>query len=68
MLRTTQEIDNMLKKHDSYRNGCLNLIASENFASEKVRSYLSSDFGNRYGCYSTMDPAEREYTGNKFIH
>ena len=68
MLRTTQEIDNMLKKHDSYRNGCLNLIASENFASEKVRSYLTSDFGNRYGCYSTMDPAEREYTGNKFIH
>lgn len=68
MLKNTREIDNLLKKHDSYRNGCLNLIASENFASEKVRSYLTGDFGNRYGCYSTLDPSQRDYTGNQFIH
>ncbi|MGO1469471.1 MAG: serine hydroxymethyltransferase [Tissierella sp.] len=68
MLESTREIDNLLKKHKNYREGCLNLIASENFASEKVRSYLSSEFGNRYGCYSTEDPKDREYTGNKYIH
>lgn len=68
MLQSTREIDNLLKKHDAYRDGCLNLIASENFSSEKVRSYLTCDFGNRYGCYSTADPSERDYTGNKYIH
>ncbi len=68
MFKTTRELDNLLKKHESYRAGCLNLIASENYASEKVRSYLAGDFGNRYGCYATMHPEEREYTGNKFIH
>lgn len=68
MFKTTRELDNLLKKHESYREGCLNLIASENYASQKVRSYLSGDFGNRYGCYATMHPEEREYTGNKFIH
>lgn len=68
MFKTTRDIDNLLKKHDSYREGCLNLIASENFASEKVRSYLTCDLGNRYGCYATENPAEREYSGNKYIH
>lgn len=68
MFKSTRDIDNLLKKHLSYREGCLNLIASENYASEKVRSYLSCDFGNRYGCYSTINPSDREYTGNKFIH
>jgi len=68
MFKTTRDLDNLLKKHESYREGCLNLIASENYASEKVRRYLAGDFGNRYGCYATMHPEEREYTGNKFIH
>ncbi|AOY75271.1 glycine hydroxymethyltransferase [Clostridium formicaceticum] len=68
MFKTTRDIDNLLKKHMSYREGCLNLIASENYASEKVRGYLGGDFGNRYGCYATMKPEEREYTGNKYIH
>src|SRR5699024_3474780 len=65
---TTREIDNLLKKHQTYRENCLNLIASENYSSEKVRSYLGCDLGNRYGCYSTLDPSDREYTGNKYIH
>ena len=68
MLKSTRELDNLLRKHEVYREGCLNLIASENFASEKVRSYLSGDLGNRYGCYETLDPSDREYTGNKYIH
>src|SRR5699024_4472731 len=68
MLKSTREIDNLLKKHLNYRESCLNLIASENYASEKVRGYLTSDLGNRYGCYSSVDPEDREYTGNKYIH
>lgn len=67
MLRTTGDIDALLEKHMNYREGCLNLIASENFASEKVRSYLGNDFGNRYGCYVTTNLDDREYTGNKYI-
>lgn len=68
MFNTTRDIDNLLKKHLNYREGCLNLIASENYSSEKVRNYLSCDFGNRYGWYSGISPEEREYTGNKYIH
>jgi glycine hydroxymethyltransferase len=68
MFKSTRDIDNLLNKHLVYRQGCLNLIASENYSSEKVRSYLSCDFGNRYGCYSTLDPSDREYTGNKYIY
>lgn len=68
MLKSTREVDNLIKRHMDYREGCLNLIASENYASEKVRSYLGCDFSNRYGCYTTMNPADREYTGNKYIH
>lgn len=68
MLRNIKDVDNLLKKHEEYRKGCLNLIASENFASETVRNYLGSDFSNRYGCYETMNPENREYTGNKYIN
>ena len=68
MFKSFKDIDNLLKKHDNYREGCLNLIASENYSSEKVRNYLGNDFGNRYGCYSTVDPEIRDYTGNKYIH
>lgn len=67
MLITTRDIDNLLAKHVNYREGCLNLIASENYASEKARSYLGNDFGNRYGCYMTTNLEDREYTGNKYI-
>ncbi len=62
------DIDELLKKHDEYRARCLNLIASENYASDKVRNYLSGDFSNRYGCYTTMNMDDREYTGNKYIN
>jgi glycine hydroxymethyltransferase len=62
------EIDEILKKHDDYRSRCLNLIASENYSSDVVRSYLTSDLNNRYGCYTTMNMDDREYPGNKYIN
>lgn len=68
MFKSIKDIDEILEKHDSYRSRCLNLIASENYSSEKVRSYLGTDFNNRYGCYATMDMDDREYAGNKYIN
>lgn len=68
MFKAPKDIDALLQKHTEYREGCLNLIASENFSSENVRSYLSCDFGNRYGCYTSTKLEEREYTGNKYIN
>lgn len=68
MFKNIQEINELIQKHNTYRESCLNLIASENYSSEAVRSLLSSDFNNRYGCYVTLKPEHREYTGNKYIH
>lgn len=68
MIRDLHEIENLLQEHVDYRNGCLNLIAAENYASLSVRKYLSSEFGNRYGNYATRNLEEREYTGNRYIH
>ena len=68
MIQKLGDIDALLEKHDTYRHHCLNLIASENYASKRVRGYLCSDFNNRYGCYTTLKPEEREYTGNKYIN
>ncbi|MHB9140046.1 MAG: glycine hydroxymethyltransferase, partial [Victivallaceae bacterium] len=67
MFSTIKEIDELLHQHEQYRANCLNLIASENYASMAVRNHLTSDFGNRYGCYPTATPASREYRGNKYI-
>ncbi|AFQ45227.1 aminotransferase class I/II-fold pyridoxal phosphate-dependent enzyme [Desulfosporosinus meridiei] len=68
MFSNITEIDELVNRHVLYRQNCLNLIASENCSSLAVRNHLTSDFGNRYGCYSTADPANREYRGNKYIH
>lgn len=68
MFNNIEEIDDLVNRHVQYRQSCLNLIASENYSSPIVRSHLTSDFGNRYGCYAKVDPAAREYRGNKYIH
>lgn len=67
MITKLEDIYNIIKKHDDYRNNCLNLIASENSSSKVVSKLTSTDFGNRYGCYLTEDITDREYTGNKYI-
>lgn len=68
MIKDLKDIDELLEQHENYRKSCLNLIASENYASKVVRNYLCTDFNNRYGCYTTLKPEEREYTGNKYIN
>ena len=68
MFKNLEDINELLDKHEQYRAGCLNLIASENYASQSIRNLLTSDFGNRYGCYSGTNPEAREYRGNRYIH
>ncbi len=63
-----QEIITLLETHTRYRENCLNLIASENMISPLVRSLLDNELVARYGCYSTRNMEDREYTGNKYIH
>lgn len=68
MIESLKDIESLLKKHVEYRENSLNLIASENYSSPTIRNYLATELGNRYGCYSTLEPENREYRGNKFIH
>lgn len=49
-----------INKHNSYRNNCINLIASENLMSPMTRLSLSSDLGNRY---TVGQPNDRWYAG-----
>ncbi len=44
----TEDIESLVKKHEELREDGINLIASENFISKKVRDILSSDLAGRY--------------------
>ena len=57
----------LLDSHRSYRQNCLNLIASENVPSPFVDSHLVEELNQRYGNYTGIDLTERFYQGNKFI-
>ncbi len=43
-----QNIQATVRKHEQWRQKCLNLIPSENLTSPQVRTMLGSDFGHRY--------------------
>jgi glycine hydroxymethyltransferase len=55
-------IISLVKKHKQWRvQECINLIPSENIASQPVRNLLSTDFGNRY------TSPEHFYMGTRFV-
>ncbi len=54
----------LIKNQDSWRDRCINLIASENVQSRKVRAFAGSDFTHRY---AEGHPGERYYKGTNFI-
>ena len=55
-------LSRLLNAHESWRlHSCLNLLASENFASEAVRSTLNCDLANRY------TSPEHFYMGTKYV-
>jgi len=57
-------LSDLLASEDNRQRNTLNLIASENYASQNVRSILSSRTTNKY---SEGLPGARYYAGNAFI-
>lgn len=55
------EILDLTREHEQWRQACINLIPSENVTSATVRSLLSSDFGHRY------TSRDRFYMGTRFL-
>jgi glycine hydroxymethyltransferase len=66
MINSISDVKTILDEHNAWRSHCLNLVASENVASETMRSMLTCDFGHRYGTYYD-DPAQRNYLGCRYI-
>ncbi len=54
----------IIQKQDEWRNNCINLIASENVQSRKVRAIAGCDFTHRY---AEGHPGERYYKGTNYI-
>ncbi|MCD7781172.1 MAG: serine hydroxymethyltransferase [Methanosphaera sp.] len=63
-LEQAQEIENLTKEHTSWMKNSLNLIASENITSKRVREIVSSDLSHRY---AEGLPGERLYEGCTYI-
>jgi glycine hydroxymethyltransferase len=57
-------IENLIEKQNRWRKKCINLIASENVVSRRVRSQAGSDFAHRY---AEGHPGERYYRGTSYI-
>ena len=69
-----KRINELIEKNENWRENCLNMIASENVASQAVRKAVASDFGHRYaeGLLGGRDDEglqifERFYQGTKFF-
>jgi len=62
--RNVQRIEEVVQKQNSWRMSTLNLIASENVLSERVRQLAGSDFAHRY---AEGHPGERYYQGTDMI-
>ena len=58
------ETEKLIKSQDEWRSRCINLIASENVMSKKVRALAGSDFAHRY---AEGHPGERYYRGTSYI-
>ena len=58
------EIENLIEKQNRWRSKCINLIASENVVSRRVRAMAGSDFAHRY---AEGHPGERYYRGTSYI-
>ncbi len=57
-------ISTLIDQQNEWRCKTINLIASENIMSSKVRSFAGSDFAHRY---AEGHPGERYYRGTNFI-
>lgn len=57
----------LMREHDRYRAGTLNLIASENIISPAVAAALQGDLEGRYADYTGTDLLARKYRGGQHI-
>ncbi len=62
--RNVQRIEEVVKKQNEWRLNTINLIASENVLSDRVRRLAGSDFAHRY---AEGHPGERYYQGTDMI-
>jgi len=62
--RNVAHIQDLVRDQGAWRDSCINLIASENVTSRKVRSIMGSDFAHRY---AEGHPGERYYQGTEII-
>ncbi|MCX8182567.1 MAG: serine hydroxymethyltransferase [Candidatus Methanomethyliaceae archaeon] len=62
--RDIKTIKEIVREHTEWRGSCINLIASENVISRRVKEMLVSDLGNRYGIGFLHN---RFYSGTKYI-
>ena len=62
--KAVADIEQLIRKQDQWRDMCINLIASENVMSKRVRNRAGSDFAHRY---AEGHPGERYYRGTTYI-
>jgi glycine hydroxymethyltransferase len=62
--RNAAHIEALVKEQNEWRGSCVNLIASENVTSRRVRGLMGSDFAHRY---AEGHPGERYYQGTEII-
>ncbi len=62
--RNATHIEALVKDQNDWRGACINLIASENVTSRRVRGIMGSDFAHRY---AEGHPGERYYQGTEII-
>ena len=62
--RNVSHIEALVKEQNDWRGACVNLIASENVTSRRVRGIMGSDFAHRY---AEGHPGERYYQGTEII-
>jgi len=62
--RNAAHIEALVKEQNEWRGSCINLIASENVTSRRVRGLMGSDFAHRY---AEGHPGERYYQGTEII-
>jgi glycine hydroxymethyltransferase len=65
--RTAQIAQALSEQHGAYRNGCLNLIASENVVSPAVARAVTGDLEGRYADFAGTDLRARKYRGGRFV-
>ena len=62
--KEVNEIEYLIGSQNKWRDQCINLIASENVVSQRVRTQAGSDFAHRY---AEGHPGERYYRGTSYI-